>query len=177
MSENLPRLSKTATARALRTLAVAKAIKDRILPAERAAKEYLASKAMEPKDRKSVLDDEGREVATVSLTAGRKKPGTGQWAVTDGIALAAWCDAHGIQHGGTPTVVFPEWFTAPANLDGIVRQHAGEVPEGLAWVDEETSDPSVVVRQTPSQQDNLLQNFQTTAALLDAVTPQQEEQS
>lgn len=173
-NQPLPRASKKNTELAKRNLAVAKLVKDRMNMVERQAKAYL-TKVLEPKDRTSATDPEGRDIATISMTSGRLKPGTGSYQVSDPIALAAWADAHHLIHGGRPSVEFPEWFVAPKNLESVVLQHGGEVPDGLTWVPEEYADPTITVRQTPAQQDNLLANDRSAAALLEDVAPMGEE--
>ncbi len=173
-TQNLPRASKKNTELAKRNLAVAKLVKDRMSMVERQAKAYL-TKVLEPKDRTNATDPDGRDIATISMTAGRLKPGTGCYQVSDPIALAAWADAHHLIHGGKPSVEFPEWFTAAKNLEGMVLQHGGEIPDGLVWVPEECGDPTITVRQTPTQQDNLLANDRSAAALLEDVAPMGEE--
>lgn len=175
MTTNLPRASKKNTDHALRTLAVAKMLKDRIYAAEKQAKAYLATKVMAEKDRKTVTDDQGRDIATVSMTKPRQKPGTGGWVITDPIALQVWCDKHGERTGGKPSVVFPEWFEAPDELARLVAKYDGEIPDGLVEVPAEYGDPSITVRQTPAQADALLQNFGSATALLESVAPITEE--
>lgn len=175
MTTNLPRASKKNTDHALRTLAVAKMLKDRIYAAEKQAKAYLATKVMAEKDRKTVTDSEGRDIATVSMTKPRQKPGTGAWTITDPIALQVWCDQHDEHTGGKPSVVFPEWFAAPDQLRRLVEKYDGEIPDGLVEVPAEFSDPSITVRQTATQADALLLNFDTATALLESVAPISEE--
>lgn len=166
-TSNLPRVSRKATNAALLNLAEAKLIRDYWLgPEERRAKAYLA-KALDPKDSKHATTETGADVATVTMSAPRKKAGTGQYAVTDTVALAAWADAHKIIHEGKPAVAFPEWFTAPANLESLVRQSGGEIPDGLTWIDEEYGEPSVTVRQTTAQQDALLEAVPQVRAFIE----------
>ena len=148
-------------ARALRTLALAKLLKDQITRAEREAKALL-EQTLDNGDRKTVTDFDGRDIGTVSRGKERKKPGTGL-TITDPIALAAWCDARDIDHGGKPSVEFPEWFTAPANLDSLIRMSGGEMPDGLEDTTE-IMDGTVTVRQSTSQADTLMDNIDVSAA-------------
>lgn len=169
----LPRKSKAATDRALRTLALAKLLKDQIRTAENHAKAYLM-KVMDPMDTKKPVDDDGVDVATITMSKPRIKPGTGAFTITDPIALAAWADTRDIAHGGKSTVVFPEWFTAPKQLEALARQAGGEVPDGLEWVPEEYGDPSITVRQTPAQADALIRAVTPVQALIESITPEED---
>lgn len=170
MTTNLPRVSKKNTEHALRTLALAKLLKDQIYRAEKQAKAYLA-KTMKEKDRTSAFDDQGNDVATISMAKARQKPGTGQWAITDPIALQVWCDKHGEHTGGKPSMVFPEWFAAPAELARLVAKYDGEIPDGLVEVPAEFGEPSISVRQTPTQADALSRAIAPTpaAALIESL--------
>ena len=58
---------------------------------------------------------------------------------------------------------FPEWFTAQANLDSLIRMSGGELPDGLEDTTE-IVDGTVTVRQSTSQADTLMDNIDVSAA-------------
>lgn len=173
MTIPVPRASRKNTEHALRTLALIKLLQTRIRAAEKAAKNYLATRAiLEVGDKKNVTDDQGESIATVSMSKGRTRGGL---TVTDPFALADWCDQRGIQHHGQPSITFPAWFTAAANLQALVNQHGGQLPPGLSDYTEE-GDPVVTTRQTTAQEDALLSNFTPAVQIAEALAlPQAEE--
>lgn len=160
----LPRASKKNTQTALRIVTIAKLVREQILATDKNARAYLTEKAMTSGDRLNVVDDEGRSIGTVSMSKPRV---TGGWEITDPIALAKWCEKRGIHHGGKPSIEFPEWFEARANLEALVRQAGGEIPDGLADTSTEGK-PSLSVRMSEEQAANLLANFQTPSQMIDA---------
>lgn len=164
MTDNLPRLSKKNTTGALRVLAVIKLIKDELAKADVLARAYLTEKAMSPGDRLTITDTSGASVGTASLSKPRKRGG---WTITDPAALAAWCEARGIHHGGQRVLVFPDWFVGQANLEALVHQAGAEIPDGLEDMTEEGR-PALSVRMTDEQRRQLISNFQTPIALLEA---------
>ncbi|QPK81140.1 hypothetical protein G7Y41_08885 [Schaalia sp. ZJ405] len=89
--------------------------------------------------------------------------------MSDPVAFARWCEAHGIDHHGRPSVEFPEWFTGKDNLRAIVEDAGGEMPDGLEDTLVERK-PSLRVSQTQDQSTRLLAEFITSAALLEAAT-------
>lgn len=173
MTDNLPRLSKKNTTIAQRVLVVAKLLRDQIADSDKKARAYLAEKAMNPGDRANVIDDSGESIGTISLSKPRKRGGL---VITDPMALAAWCDAHNIQHGGKPSIEFPAWFTAQANLQALVHMSGGELPDGLDDTTEEGA-PALSVRMSDDQRAQLLSNFQTPRALLEAARLIDEEET
>lgn len=173
MSDKLPRLSKKNTTNAQRVLIIAKLLKDAIGKHERDARDYLTEKAMTPGDRANVIDDSGESIGTISLSKPRKRGGL---VITDPMALAAWCDAHQIQHGGKPSIEFPAWFTGQANLQALVHMSGGEMPDGLDDTTEEGA-PALSVRMSDDQRAQLLSNFQTPRALLEAARLIDEEET
>ena len=168
-SQMLPRKSAANTQHALRTLAVAKYLTSLIRKAESQAKAYLIEKELQPKDRRTVALDDGTDIGTVSMTQGR----AGSPVVTDPVALAAWCDTH----GGKVSVAFPEWFTAKANLEGLLKRFEGEVPDGIDFT--APGSPYVMVRQSTDQAVALRDSLSTVSAqqLLSDVAPLQIEEA
>lgn len=169
MTAPLPRKSAKNTTHALRILATGRYLTGLIRKAEAQAKAYLMEKELKPKDRRSVTLDDGADIGTVSLAQGRK-PGP---KVTDPIALAAWLDSRGISHGGKPSVQFPEWFTAKANLEALLERLGGELPDGLELPEEGA--PYILVRQSTDQALTLRDSLATATAqdLLAEVAPLQ----
>lgn len=167
MSEILPRQSRRNTEKAMLTLATAKMIKARMSPAEKQAKAYLEQKEMNPGDRRSVMSPDGQDVGTVSMSKGGVR---GNLTITDPIAFAAWCDERGIEHRAVPSLTFPEWFTARANLEAIIANAGGEMPDGLEDTTT-TVQPYVSIRQSETQAANLLDSFTTAQQILEAITP------
>lgn len=164
MTDNIPRLSKKNTTGALRALAVIKLLKDELEDADKTARAYLTEKAMTPGDRLTITDDTGESIGTASMSKPRKRGG---WTITDPEALAAWCDAHGIHHGGQRVIVFPKWFVEQQNLDALAHMMAGEIPDGLEDTTEEGA-PTLSIRLTDEQKRQLVSNFQSPLALLEA---------
>lgn len=169
MSTPLPRRSKAATQHALRILAVGKYLTTLIKQAETSAKEYLVEKELAVKDRRSVTLDDGTDIATVSLVQGRRPAPR----ITDPIALATWLDERGVHHGGKPSVQFPDWFTAKANLEGLLDRFDGELPDGLELPEE--GHPYVMCRQSADQALALRDSLEGLGApaLLAEITPLQ----
>ena len=166
---NLPRKSAANTQHALRVLAVGKYLTNLIRGAETQAKAYLMEKELHPKDRRTVALEDGTDIGTVSMVQGRR----GAPRITDPIAFAAWCDEHDVHHGGRPSVVFPEWFTAKNNLEGLLSRFEGEIPDGLEIGAD--GNPYVMCRQSADQavalRDSL--NAATAQDLLAEVAPLQ----
>ena len=169
MTTPLPRKSAKNTAHALRVLATGRYLTGLIRKAEAQAKEYLATKELQPKDRRSVTLEDGTDIGTVSLAQGRRPAPV----ITDPIAFAAWCDEKGIAHGGKPSVAFPKWFTAKANLEGLIEQFDGTIPDGIELP--EDGQPYIIVRQSADQALALRDSLHTATAqdLLAEVAPLQ----
>lgn len=167
--KKLPRKSAANTQHALRVLAVGKYLTNLIRQAETQAKDYLFTKELAVKDRRTVTLEDGSDIGTVSMVQGRK----GSPKIVDPIAFATWCDDNGIHHGGTPSVVFPEWFTAKANLEGLLARFEGEVPDGLELPAD--GRPYVMCRQSAAQAMTLRDSINNTSArdLLADVAPLQ----
>lgn len=167
--ENLPRKSSANTQHALRTLAVAKYLTTLIRKAEAQAKAYLMEKELQPKDRRTVALEDGTDIGTVSMVQGRQ----GAPKIIDPVALAAWCDTHGVHHGGKVSVEFPEWFTGKANLEGLLNRFEGEIPDGLEIGAD--GNPYVMVRQSTAQALALRDSLSSASAqeLLSDVAPLQ----
>lgn len=163
----LPRKSGAATKHAMRVLATAKLLKSLMAPAEKQAKTYLEAKELSPKDRRTITLDDGTDVGTVSMVEGRTKAPI----IVDAEALAKWCDKHGVEHAARWEPVFPEWFTAKANLEALIDGAGGEIPDGLAIPDQ--GKPYVMVRQTTGQAMALADAFTSASDLINAVTPLQ----
>lgn len=168
MNNNLPRLSKANTDRALRDLALIKVLKDELRSLEKERRDYLQQKAMEPGDRKIVYSPGGREIATIS----RSKKSAGALKVVDPDAFIKWLEAHEPamfeDMVKTVTVLDPD-KVYPNQLDAIYKRNGGEVPDGIDFGPE--TGGTVSVRQTAKQVLNLLdevQNLADVAGLIEA---------
>lgn len=161
----LPRKSAKNTAHAMRILATAKFLKTLMQPAEKQAKAYLMEKELAPKDRRTVVGPDGSDIGTISLAQGRQPAPT----ITDPVALALWCDEHGIDHGAVVQPVFPAWFTTKANLEGLIQRGGGEVPDGLELA--EPGEPYVLLRQSADQAMALRDSLTTAREIIEFVTP------
>lgn len=161
----LPRKSGANTTHAMRILATAKFLKTLMGPAERQAKAYLQEKELAVKDRRTITGTDGSDVGTISLVAGRQPAPT----ITDPVALQMWCDERGIHTGAEMRPVFPEWFTAKANLEALIAQAGGELPDGLEVPP--PGEPYVLVRQSADQALALRDSLTSAQELIDFVTP------
>lgn len=145
--------------KALRTLILAKEMRTRIKRQEDWAKSLL-SEEMRPGDRRTVLTDGGDAIGKVTLSAAPQPAPR----IVDPMALARWCEAHGINHGGVESVEFPEWFTSRGNLEGLIGQAGGEIPDGVE-IPEAGAPRLVVPRASQAEQDAI------RAALQSVVLP------
>ncbi|MCD4557633.1 hypothetical protein [Schaalia sp. lx-100] len=157
-------ISGERTRMALRTLALAKLIRSRVGAAEKSAKEHLRESGMQPGDRLHARTSAGESVATVSMGKPRR---IGRFEITDAFAFVAWCEENGVEHGGKPTYVFPEATTSLARMEALIERFGGEIPPGVVDLTGE-GEPSVIVRQTPQQEDVLLGEFSSARAMLEA---------
>ena len=168
MNNNLPRLSKANTDRALRDLALIKVLKDELRSLEKERRAYLQKKAMDPGDRKTVYSPGGRPIATIS----RAEIKEGALKVVDPDAFIKWLEAHEPamfeDMVKTVTVLDPD-KVYPNQLDAIYKRNGGEVPDGIDFGP--VTGGTVSVRQTAKQVLNLLdevQNLADVAGLIEA---------
>ncbi|MBS6101016.1 MAG: hypothetical protein KH751_00150 [Actinomyces sp.] len=110
---------------AARVLAVIGAFKKQFAPFEKAARAVL-DELYEPGESHEFKDNQGNPIVTISMTEARIPV-----KVADPLALADWCDRHGIYHGGQLQIVFPPEFTKPANLLKLCQLFPDEFPDGL----------------------------------------------
>lgn len=85
----------------------------------------------------------GMQVGTVSVSSP-----TPRYQVADEKALVTWLEWN--KPDAVHKVPAP-WFTAPAALDGFIKQ-TGEVPDGVELVQ---GDPRISVRVSSTQEENL----------------------
>ncbi len=160
MNNNLPRLSKANTDRALRDLALIKVLEDELKSLKKERRDYLQQKAMEPGDRKTVYSPGGREIATIS----RSKKSAGALKVVDPDAFIKWLEVHEPamfeDMVKTVTVLDPD-KVYPNQLDAIYKRNGGEVPDGIDFGP--VTGGTVSVRQTAKQVLNLLEEVQGLA--------------
>jgi len=86
---------------------------------------------------------DGMQVGTISVSAPTPK-----YQVVDEKALVTWLEWN--KPEAVHKVPAP-WFTAPASLDGFIKQ-TGEVPDGVELVQGE---PRISVRVSGAQEENL----------------------